>query len=393
MDALFVVVAELLLLPVILWGLIVVELVVGTLATLVGVLFGRRRPGDLIFRPWPRLRRRLTWSLALLAGALLVVDLVFFEPLVNVVLGSIDDRDDLEVRFAHAEGSFILGRIEIDQLELAGTRGDPADPSARFELEVAELVIDIDTAALLAAELAVEDLSLDGVRGSYDRLRRSAPEREREDADPAREFRVDRLHVGALDLVVRDRVGGTTRELPLALAELDVGPLRSDLAAFDMLYRSRGRGSIAGIAFELRSHELEGVPQTTLEVHDIPLAELGAALERAAGVRAGGEADLVMVNRYHADTSPPELELDVEVRLRGLDIQAGERATLGAKVMLELAGKALDRLGPEFPIAFELRVGEDELAGARSLSDSGIGERLGDAIASALRDELQRAAK
>ena len=132
MDALFIVVAELLLLPLLLWGLIVLELVLGTLATLVGIVLGRRRPGELISRPWLRLRRRLAWSLALLGGALLVVDLFFFEPLVNVVLGSVDDREDLDLRFAHAEGSFILGRIELEQLELAGTRGELADPSAQI---------------------------------------------------------------------------------------------------------------------------------------------------------------------------------------------------------------------------------------------------------------------
>jgi hypothetical protein len=393
MDALFVVVAELLLLPLILWALIVLELVVGTLGTLVGILLGRRSPSELITHQWKRLRRRLLWSLLLLAIALVAIDLVFFQPLVNVVLGSIDDRDDLDVRYAHAEGSFILGRIEIDHLEMSGTRGDLADPSARFELGIETLVIDVDTAALLALDFAVEELALDGVHGSYDRLRPGAPEPREEESGPSREFRVDRLHVGALELVVRDRVPSTPRELTLELAELDIGPLRSDHAAFDLLYRSRGRGSIAGIEFEMASHEVDGAPQMTLEVHDLPLDELGAPLERAAGVRAGGKADLVIANRYHGDVDPAEVEIDVTVTLREFELHAGEKATLGTKVMLELAGRALGRLGRKFPIAFELRITEDELAGARTLAESGIGERLGDAIATALRDELQRAAR
>jgi hypothetical protein len=392
MDALFVVVAELLLLPLILWVLILLELVIGTLGTLVGILLGRRRPTELIHRQWLRLRRRLVWSLLLFAIALVMIDLVFFEALVNVALGSIDDRDDLDVRHAHAEGSFILGRIEIDHLQLSGVRGDLDDPSARFELDIETLVIDIDTAALLTANFAVEELSLDGVRGSYDRLRRGASEPV-EQPGPSREFRVDRLHVGALELTLRDHVPATTRELTLELEELDIGPLRSDHAAYDMLYRSRGRGSVAGIGFELAAHEVDGVPQMTLEVHDMPLDELGAPLERAAGVRAGGKADLVLVNRHHADVDPAELEIDVTLTLREFELHAGDRATLGTKVMLELAGRALAQLGREFPVAFELRITEDELAGSRSLSESGVGERIGDAIATALRDELQRAAR
>jgi hypothetical protein len=392
MDALFVVVAELLLLPVLLWALIIIELVVGTLGTLVGILLGRRSPTDLVRHQWLRVRRRLMWSLLLLATALVLVDLVFFEALVNVVLGSIDDRDDLEVGHAHAEGSFILGRIEIDHLELSGTRGDLDDPSARFELDIQKLVIDIDTAALLTFDFAVEELALDGVRGSYDRLRRVEPEQPREQPEPSREFRVDRLHIGALDLAVRDHTGTTPRELELELVELDVGPLRSDLAAFDMLYRSRGRGSVAGIEFEMASQDVDGVPQMTLEVLDMPLDELGAPLERAAGVRAGGRADLSLVNRYHRDADPAEVEIDVTVTLREFELHAGERATIGTKVMLELAGRALGQLGNHFPFAFEVRITEAELAGSRSMSESGLGERLSDAIATALRDELQRAA-
>jgi hypothetical protein len=60
--------------------------------------------------------------------------------------------------------------------------------------------------------------------------------------------------------------------------------------------------------------------------------------------------------------------------------------------MLELAGRALGQLGDHFPVAFEVRITEAELAGSRSMSESGLGERLSDAIATALRDELQRAA-
>jgi len=398
MDALFIIVAELLLLPLILWALIVIELVLGTLGTLVGIVLGRRSPGDLIRRQWLRLRRRLVWSLLLLALGLVLVDLVFFEPLVNVVLGSIDDRDDLEVRFAHAEGSFILGRIEIDKLELAGVRGELDDPNARFELSIDALVIDIDTAALLVADFAIEELSLDGVHGSFDRFRRGPPKREPEQPGPAREFRVDRLHVGALDLVVRDHVGvdpalAKPRELALELAELDIGPLRSDNAAFDMLYRSRGRGSIRGVAFEFANHDVEGAPQMTLEIHDMPLAELAAPLERAAGVRASGSADLVVVDRYLADAEPPAVEIAVTLSLREFELRAGDKATLGTKVMLELAGRALEQLGRDFPVRFSLQISEADLAGSRGLAESGVAERFADAAAKALRDELQRAAQ
>ncbi len=393
MDALFIVVAELLLLPVILWGLIVFELIVGTIGTVVGVVLGRRRLSDLIRYQWLRVRRRLVWSLLLLSIGLVLVDLVFFEALVNVVLGSIDDRDDLDVRHAHAEGSFLLGRIEIDHLQLSGARGDPADPSARFELDIEKLVIDIDTGALLSFEFGVEELALDGVRGSYDRLRPTTPkQRPPDQPGPARAFRLDRLHVGDLELVVRDHTGPTTRELALELAEFDVGPLRSDNAVFDLLYRSRGRGSLAGIAFAMTAHEIDGVPQMTLEIAAMPLAELGAPLERAAGVRAGGFADLVVIDRYHDDVDPAEVEIDVTVTLREFEIHVGEHATLATKMMLDLAEPALGVLGDEFPVAFALRITEDELADTRSLSESGIGERVGDAIAQALRDELQRAA-
>ena len=165
MDALFIVVAELLIIPLILWALIVLELTVGVAASVFSIVIGRRSPSEAVVYSWRAIRRRLLWSLIFMTSALLLADLVLFDTIVHLALRSADDREDLDVAYEHAEGSFILGRIELHQLELAGVRGEHDDPSARFEVSVDRLVIDIDTARLLAAAFAVEELSLDGVRG------------------------------------------------------------------------------------------------------------------------------------------------------------------------------------------------------------------------------------
>lgn len=397
MDALFVVVAELLIVPLILWGLIAFELTVGVVTSIVSVLLGRRSATEAVAYRWRAVRRRMLWSLIFLSSGLLLADLLLFDQLVTLALGSADEREDLDVEFAHAEGSFILGRIELQHVTLRGQRGgdDPEDPDARFAVSIESLVIDIDTARLLAADFAVEEIAVDGVVGSFDRLRARAPERkpERRGLELSREFSVQRLHVGNLRLELHDQTRTPAREFEAELADLDLGPLHSSTALFDLLYRARGHGSVEGHAFVLTAVEHDGVAQSTLEVHDLPLDALGEQLEKAAGVRARGHADLTVVNIYRDGPPEPKIDLDISLRLRGLELEAGPDISYGTKLMLEMAEPALAKLGDEFPLAFQISLLQSELRGMRSLAEAGVAERIADGIATALRDELQKSSK
>ncbi|PRQ06257.1 DUF748 domain-containing protein [Enhygromyxa salina] len=392
MDALFVVVAELLVVPLILWGLIVLELTVGVGGSILAIVQGRRSPSEAAMHTWRSVRRRLLWSLIFLTSGLLLADLVFFDSLVTLALGSADDREDLDVSFSHADGSFILGRIELHQLALSGTRGGD-DPSAQFGFEVDSLVIDVDTLALLTADFAVEEIALEGVVGSLNRLRPSdpVPERDRRGIELAREFSVERLHFADVRMTLRDQASEPPRELGFELTELDLGPLHSDTAVFDLLYRARGHGSVAGHAFTLTAIERDGAPQTTLELQDLPLDALAEPLERAAGVRASGSADVSITNRYAEGPTEPQIELAIELQLEDLELEAGERASMGTQLMLKMAGQALGRLGKKFPLEFGLSISRSELEGLRSFTESGVIERVSDGIAGALRDKLREA--
>src|SRR5690606_22220735 len=97
--------------------------------------------------------------------------------------------------------------------------------------------------------------------------------------------------------------------------ELDLGPLHSESALFDVLVRARGRGAIQGHPFVLTAEDHGGVASSTLEVRALPLDALGEQLEKSTGVRARGSVDLTLVNR-HVDGPPePGVELDVALQL------------------------------------------------------------------------------
>ena len=401
MDALFVIVAELLLVPLVLWGLIALELTLGLVASLVSILLGRKSLTEALDQRWRAVRRRLRWSLIFMSAGLLAVDLLFFDAVVGLALGSVNEREDLDVEYRSAEGSFILGRVEIDGLILRGRRGEADDPRADYELSIDELVIDIDTAKLLALDFAVEEIAVDGARGRWDRLRgadaKQEPAAER-GFELGRDFAVERMHFGDLVMELRDHTRtddqGNPRAVGLTLNELDLGPLHSDSAAFDLLYRARGRGEIGGLPFELTAIEVDGTPQSTLELRDLPLDALSGSIERRTGIRTGGRADLTMVDRYRpakgdGTGGPAGVELTVSLQLRGLELEAGEDASWTTKKMLGGLTDALTSLGADFPLHFTLEIGADELAGVRSIAESGLAERIGQALLDALQAELK----
>lgn len=394
MDALFVVVAELLIVPLILWGLIALELTVGVVASIVSVMLGRRSATVAVMHRWRTVRRRLLWSLIFLSAGLLLADLLLFERIVTLALGSADEREDFDVAFEQAEGSFILGRIELQNVTLGGTRGGD-DPVAQYAVSIDSLVIDIATARLLLADFAVEEIAVDGVVGSFERLRvrEPAPQAKRRGVKLSREFSLKRLHVGDLRFVLNDHTRTPARELEIEIAELDLGPLHSSTALFDMLYRARGHGSVEGHEFVLTAVEHDGVAQSTLEVHDLPLDALGEQLEKAAGIRARGQADLTVVNVYSDGPPEPKIDLTISLQLRGLELEAGPTSNYATKLMLEMAERALAKLGEDFPLEFGISLLSSELRGARSIAEAGIAERVADGIATALRDELRNSGK
>lgn len=394
MDALFVVVAELLIVPLILWGLIALELTVGVVASIVSVMLGRRSATVAVMHRWRTVRRRLLWSLIFLSAGLLLADLLLFERLVTLALGSADEREDFDVAFEHAEGSFILGRIELQNVTLGGTRGGD-DPEAQYAVSIDSLVIDIATARLLLADFAVEEIAVDGVVGSFERLRmrEPQPQTEQRGVKLSREFSLARLHVGDLRLELNDHTHTPVRALEVELTELDLGPLHSSTALFDMLYRARGHGSVEGHEFVLTAAEHDGVAQSTLEVHDLPLDALGEQLEKAAGIRARGHADLTVVNVYSDGPPEPKIDLTISLQLRGLELEAGPDSNYATKLMLEMAERALAKLGEDFPLEFGISLLSSELRGARSIAEAGIAERVAEGIATALRDELRKSGK
>ena len=220
-----------------------------------------------------------------------------------------------------------------------------------------------------------------------------------------RDFAVDRFHFGQVQLSLRDHTKAPLpdpkgaaetpsegpRTLELELRELDIGPLRSNTALFDLLYRVRGNGSLAGVDFTLTSLERDGAPQSTLEVPHLPLALLGERIEAKTGIEMDGSATLSLRNRYREDPPEPRVELALDLRLRELSLAPGEEANAATKLMLAVAARGLVRLGHDFPLHVERSITQRELEGVRSLAESGIVELLADAIASTLREQLSRA--
>lgn len=401
MDVLFVIVAQLLLVPLVLWALLAIELSLGLISSVVAVLLGRRSAKEAVRNRLRSVVRRIVVLMVVSTTALLAADLLFFEALVSLALGGLDDREDLELRYANAEGSFILGRVELHGLELAGARGShEGGPASTFTLAAETLVIDVDTLGMLTLDFAVEELSLDGVEGRYERF---APRVQADDEagfELDREFTVERFHVGAAHFVYVDH-DEADRTVHANLTELDAGPVRSEAPIFDLLYRTRGHGELrfgsdadaAALPFSLSTASPDANPRSTLELTAVPLDPFTHVVEARTGLRASGQAAVVLGNRYvdapESSAEGPKIELSLEAKLAGLQLSAGDSAGLAAKVMLEVAEHALVRLGGALTLDVQLVILERELVGMRSLAESDLVDRLVQASVDTLQTQLR----
>ena len=236
------------------------------------------------------------------------------------------------------------------------------------------------------------------MQGSFDRLRQAEPKADEDERgfELTREFAVERVHFGAVELELRDHTkpplegGEGPRSLALVLDELDLGPLRSDSAIFDLLYSIRGQGSLAGVEFGLRSSKTQP-PTTTLEVEALPLSLLADAIAARTGLAVDGSASLQLTNVYREDPPEPRVELGIALQLRELDLDLADNAGLKARLALKLASGGSEALGGNVPVEAQVTIPRAELEGVRTLAESGVVEEVSRAIVSGLRETLREA--
>lgn len=350
-EALLIVVAELMAVPLLVAAALLFELVGAAILGAGHIVLwrGRLRPTRLL-RWWRRAVWTLTGVLGFVLTALVFVDLVLYEPGLRLLLDQVERTSGVDVCFERARGNLFTGHVHLEGVTIRHRNG------ADLALSISRLDIDIAMLRLFEREVPITALELHGVRGSIVRNRSPGVGQ----PGGARNFVIERLSVDDLAVEFEDLAGAPTRVLPLALEHLEIAPLRSEYALVDLLCNTRARGRARGNAFVAEAG--------AWSVRDIPLGAQGSVgLGQAGKWLRGGTLDLTLTC---IDPAADPLRLHVDLGLSGFRV--GPPNDGGRRPALQRIATAFARLDPRLELQFELELGRHRLRGVASAAQVGL---------------------
>lgn len=309
-------------------------------------------------------RRFLHWSAGILGGAAVLgvaASVVFMDPLLRSVLNSAGERAGISIDYRESSGALLLGRVTLD--DVAMTR--QSDAGLAFDLEVERIEADVALFSLLRGEPVITHAGVSGVTGYV-----TPPERETDagsgEKDRLRErrpFRADRVQVAAVDLEIRPR---QTPSYELTIETAEVAPLRSQLAMFDLLFRSNLDATVAGQPIFVSTREIsEKGRETIWRFEEVEADALKLILPKAPLTwMTDGRLTARVEDSW--DLSDDFIAMDWQIGFDGIDIAPPEGAGSVEALLANGLAKAVERQGGSADFAYRLELGPEEVATLRS---------------------------
>jgi hypothetical protein len=387
------------------FAMAVVDLIGILLHLLFGNAFSLRRPSretrerktkiDPIDRmaaaskPRSRLRHLLLVPLAALTVALLAINFAFFEATTRWAVEKFAGKAGFAVRFEHVEGNLFTGRFEFRNLTVL------REPSERagFDLEVAQVALDVNLLSVIFRPISLERLEIASVSGQVTKPappvnRDSVSQSGLEKIKPKRRFVVETLeiHDARLNILGQD---GTDSNIEIVNAMSR--PFRSDLAVFDFFFRSTVDARVDGHPINISSEIVRAGRRTSWDIKDFPVSSVAGLVPRAPiDWLDGGTISAIVRDEWSMGSEDTEIDMDWNVTMRGVHVNVPTDAGPVEKLAASALGKVVNGRSDDVSFEFTTVFDEGNFSNTVSLDAAGLWRALVSGIAKAIaarRDE------
>jgi hypothetical protein len=380
MEAIFLIIGELVFTILAPFVAMVVETIGATISALIALLSGRSP--EQFFSS--RIARLIALILAALAGlaatVVLVVNLFFFEDSVRFVLGKVESRTAIVTNCGEIEGSLFLGRVTL--LDCSIRR--PSHPSSSFELVVAEVDVDLRITSMLGTA-TLDTARVVGPSGWVRADRSQAADESGDDRErPRREFEVKNLLVSDASVNLSgSNPDGNRFEVPVEIDRLEVEPLRSRNALFDLLFRSNAAGTLDGAPFQLSSSVIPDGRRTEWRANKVPIASFGSMTGGLLSWFSSGFVDVYVDDDWQrSDTTT--INMDWRLRFSGIEVTPPPGTGTVTRFVTVPLTRYVNSFDGEFPLEFAMVLNENQFEYQSSLAAAGVWSAVGEAADNAL---------
>lgn len=308
-------------------------------------------------------RRGLHWMAGISGGIAVVgvlASVLFFDPLLRTIMSTAGEKTGISIEYGESSGSLLFGKVALEDLQLSRA----SEEGLAFDLEVDRIEADVALFSLLTKEPRIQYAGVDGVRGfvtpPLPQQKGEAAEVER--VKERRAFRADVAEVTNVDLEIRGR---NAEPYDLVIDTGQVAPFRSELALFDLLFRSNLSAEVAGQQLAVSTREVsENGRETIWAFEDIEVENLKLILPKAPLTWLNdGTVTARVEDRW--DLTEDEIGMDWQIILNGIDVAAPETAGRAERMLAGGLAKAVERQGGDADFRYRLDLGPEEVSALR----------------------------
>lgn len=255
-------------------------------------------------------------------GLLLAVEHSATDPLGRWLLNRVESQSEVRLTCDRVTGGLLSGGFVLHQVRAVQEH----HPDANYDLRAARVTVRLTAWKLLRASLDIDQVRIEGVQGTYHRLRKleGAPTRQTETKSvrrPSGDVQIGKLSLADWQIDFTDSaVEGDPIECQLAIDSFDCPRVRSSSAAYDLIFRSTVRGKINEHPFAIRTTATETGVNTEWRADRLPMQFARAYLEGPFRWLRSGECDVRV--RQHRPFDP-NAAVWLESHLVMRDVQPG----------------------------------------------------------------------
>ena len=392
MEALVVLIAEIIFIPAITLAGTILEIAATVFAAVLELLFGfiefriykntqerqtppvATKPSKVAHKTLRYLRNTTGVIAIVMVSGLILVNYVFLGDVMKWAVGKIEQRSGIAVSYKSFEGDMFKADFKFTGLHAQRS----SDPYLNFD--IAAQVVNIDMAALWNPFSAVKlnRVKVAGVSGKLLRLKKRETYHER------KPFHIQMLELDDIHLKYQD----TTKPqrpltLDIAIHDWNSQPMQSRHALFDLFFRSNAHGFINGKEFAIETSGDTAGRTTNWHISDVPIDMMRSLVGGPFKLIDSGNMDVHVVDRWQL-TGAPDIDFAWTFTFKHLSAQVPSSYSGIKRRLAEPIVGYLNTRPPKFDISFGMQMNQEEFTGKSSLAAAGLWKTVVSAMAKEL---------
>ncbi|MEO0545051.1 MAG: hypothetical protein AAFY99_14635 [Pseudomonadota bacterium] len=314
--------------------------------------------------------------------AALLIELVFFQPTARYVLHQISERTPYQVTAENISGSLFSARIKAENVTVRTKSESPV----QLSFDVDSFSADANTFSLLMPFSDPRiNVAAAGMDGSVVTPPKTGDEESSPSNKPKRDFVIETLELN--DIKTSIALAGS-EPIIFEIERMVSEPLRSESALFDLFFRSNMSATIDGAPLEITMVETTDGRITTWQADALPLTILPKITNKAPlGWITEGTVSLDVQDAWSRGEAD-EIDLDWNIILSGARFEAPDDASLTQRTLALPVVRYVNGRDDDIELGFALTLDENGLQYATSLDALGLWDALVSSVSSAISEKI-----